>query len=97
MGLGTMSRARLHALTHEQVLGIIRRAAPSAPPPAPPVGCTCHRCVVNALARLHAEFEAGVHADPAGALADVMHKHFSRKTLARAASGALPCREARQS
>jgi hypothetical protein len=92
-----MSRARLHALTDDQILSVVRKAASSAPPPAPPVGCTCHRCIVNALAKLQREFEAGMHSStPAGALADVMHRHFSQKTLARAARGELTCKQGRQ-
>jgi hypothetical protein len=84
-----MSRARLRAIPIDEVVAIVRRA----PPPAPARGCICARCIVNALARLHAELAAGAHADPAAALARVMHERFSQKTLARAARGELPCKE----
>jgi hypothetical protein len=85
-------RARLHALPRATTAAVIRLAtAAPLPPPARP-GCRCHRCLLTALARLHAELDRGLHDDPAGALSALLHERLTVKALAKAATGRLQCR-----
>jgi hypothetical protein len=69
------------------------------PPRAQPIQPPCRPAgsaegASQGLAGLHAELASGAHrGDPAGALADVMHKHVSKRLLAKLAAGRLGCKE----